>query len=111
MATKTHSKVNINARIHEINSLHTSASLEDEIEMYLKWLVCVAVFTAKFCIVEGMFTQNNMTLLINVFFFKIIESLLTLFGNLNEHKLIIYMYMQPELRDLDNNHAISFSPH
>lgn len=80
MATKTHSKVNINARIHEINSLHTSASLDDEIEMYLKWLVCVAVFTAKFCIVEGMFTQNN-----------IIESLLTLFGNLNEHKLIIYM--------------------
>lgn len=45
------------------------------------------------------------------FFFKIIESLLTLFGNLNEHKLIIYMYMQPELCDLDNNHAISFSPH
>lgn len=80
MATKTHSKVNIKARIHEINSLHTSASLDDEIEMYLKWLLCVAVFTAKFCIVEGMFTQNN-----------IIESLLTLFGNLNEHKLIIYM--------------------
>lgn len=108
MATKTHSKVNINinARIHEINSLHTSASLDDEIEMFLKWLLCVAVFTAKFCIVEGMFTQNNMTLLI-----KIIESLLTLFGNLNEHKLIIYMYMQPELCDLDNNHAISFSPH
>lgn len=45
------------------------------------------------------------------FFFKIIESLLTLFGNLNEHKLIIYMCMQPELCDLDNNHAISFSPH
>lgn len=88
MATKTHSKVNINinARIHEINSLHTSASLDDEIEMFLKWLLCVAVFTAKFCIVEGMFTQNNMTLLINVFFFlKIIETLLTLFGNLNEH--------------------------
>lgn len=72
MATKTHSKVNINinARIHEINSLHTSASLDDEIEMYLKWLLCVAVFPAKFCIVEGMFTQNNMTLLINVFFFQ-----------------------------------------
>lgn len=72
MATKTHSKVNINinARIHEINSLHTSASLDDEIEMFLKWLLCVAVFTAKFCIVEGMFTQNNMTLVINVFFFS-----------------------------------------
>lgn len=68
MATKTHSKVNINARIHEINSLHTSAYLDDEIEMFLKWLLCVAVFTAKFCIIEGMFTQNNMTLLINVFF-------------------------------------------
>lgn len=43
------------------------------------------------------------------------ETLLTLFGNLNEHKLIIYMYMQPELCDLDNNHYFALikrdSPH
>lgn len=59
MSTKIHSKAYFNARILEINSLHASASLEGETEMFLKWLLSVAVFTANFYIFEGMYTQNN----------------------------------------------------
>lgn len=83
MSTKIHSKVYLNALILEINSLHASASLDGETEMFLNWLLSVAVLTANFYTCDGMYTQNNI-IIVKQCFFNIIYSVNLLIGSLKK---------------------------